>query len=221
MGGENSPEEKKKNNPGEEKERQTPPGGEGKNTPEKAKENPGEGKKRKIPPSIYLSQMQSWWDVIWPDNLDQEVPWFGELWEAFREEIPVQALRQFAESGRTLADLDYPDRFQNYFRTCCRNAQQGSLPPKEKPASPSAPPLSPEGNGRRPAAAEPSPAPAPAPAPKANGEPVLADVRAEEGQLKEELVNHMATVLANQADTPQTRSPDHFLASFRTERRRS
>ena len=172
--------------------------------------------------------MQSWWDAIWPDNLEKEIPWFGELWEAFGEEIPLQALRQFAESGRTLADLDYPDRFQRYFHTCCRNAQQGSPPPLEKPASPATQrpsppegnghpqPSPPKGNGRRPAAAE----PAPAPAPKANGEQVLADVRAEEVQLKEELVNHMATFWANQADTPHTRSPDHFLTSFRRERRR-
>jgi len=161
--------------------------------------------------------MQSWWDAIWPDNLEKEIPWFGELWEEFGEEIPVQALRQFAESGRKLTDLDYPDRFQRYFHTCCRNAQQGSPPPPEKPASPSTPPPSPEGNGRHPVAAEPSPAPTP----KANGEPVLADVRADDVRLKEDLVNHMATFLANQADTPPTRSSDHFLAPFRTERRRS
>ena len=207
--------------------------------------------------------MQSWWDAIWPDNLEKEIPWFGELWEEFGEEIPLQALRQFAESGRTLADLDYPDRFQRYFRTCCRNAQQGSPPPPEKASSPSASLPSSNGDGRCLAAAEPAPVPtvralpeersvavprrpspegnghrrssrpegngrysaAAEPAPESasdtGGTPGGTDFSAEEVQLKEELVNHMATFWANQADTPHTRSPSHFLAPFRTERRRS
>lgn len=146
-------------NPAEQKEgEKTSPGEEGKNTPGEAKETPGEAKPRKIPPpSLYLSQMQSWWDAIWPDNLDEEIPWFGELWEEFGEELPVQALRQFADRGRTLADLDYPERFQRYFRTCCRNAQQGTPPPPEKASAPSAARPSSKGNGRRQAAVEPAP----------------------------------------------------------------
>jgi len=185
----------------------------------------------------------------------------------------VQALRQFAESRRTLEDLDYPDRFQNYFRTCCRNAQQGSPPPPEKPSSPSASWPSSKGDGRRRAVAESSPEPAvralpekPSvpvprrPSPEGNGHrwpslpegnghprpsrpegngrrpavaesypeptadteeaPGRTDFSAEEVQLKEDLVNHLATCWANQADTPPTRSADHFLAPFRRERRR-
>ncbi len=202
VGGENAP--------GEETARKTPPGVGG--------ETPGEGKPRKIPPSIYLSRMQSWWDAIWPDNLEEEIPWFGQLWEAFGEEIPVQALRQFAESGRTLADLDYPDRFPNYFRTCCRNAQQGSPPPPEKPASPATQrPSPPEGNGRRTAAAEPSPDPAV----HASREPVWVDVRADKERRKAVARRKlMATFLADPADPLHPPSPHAFPAPFRRERRR-
>ena len=68
--------------------------------------------------------MQSWWDEIWPENLEEDHPWFGQLWEEFGTEIPLQVLRQFAEMGRTLTDLDYPERYQRYFLTCCRTASK-------------------------------------------------------------------------------------------------
>ena len=90
-------------------------GGGGGNIPEEEQE-------RKKPPSEYLSEMQSWWDDIWPDNLEEDHPWFGQLWREFGLEIPVQVLRQFAEMGRTLTDLDYPECYQRYFLSCCRNA---------------------------------------------------------------------------------------------------
>jgi hypothetical protein len=113
---------------GEEPERTAAPAG--------GEEPAGAAPKRPLPPRVYLSQMQSWWDAIWPDNREEELPWFGQLWAEFGEQIPVQVLRQFAEGGRTLTDLDYPERFQNYFRVCCRNAQPGSSLSPDQPSSP-------------------------------------------------------------------------------------
>ena len=88
---------------------------------------PEEEKEKKIPPSEYLSEMQSWWDDIWPDNLEEDHPWFGQLWEEFGTEIPLSVLEQFVQAGKSLEDLQCPTSYKRYFHTCCRNA------PKQRP----------------------------------------------------------------------------------------
>jgi hypothetical protein len=45
------------------------------------------------------------------------------LWAEFGAAIPLQVFREFVAAGRQRTELKYPDRYQRYFHTCCRNAQ--------------------------------------------------------------------------------------------------
>ena len=85
-----------------------------------------------IPQDAYQRAMQALWQQIAPGHPEHPTSWFQDLRRAFGSQVPVAAFQQFADQGKTLADLVHPDRYQRYLRACCRTAQQAP-PPLRKP----------------------------------------------------------------------------------------
>jgi hypothetical protein len=71
------------------------------------------------PDPSWLTGMAALWTRIAPNHPADTESWFTQMWREHGSDIPVAALTRFVESGRSLADLDHPHRYQAYFRTCC------------------------------------------------------------------------------------------------------
>ena len=69
----------------------------------------------------YRAQMRDLWDDLDPTRQDYPESWFEKLGTEFGEDLPVEVLRQFVLSDRTLADLERPADYKGYFVNWCRN----------------------------------------------------------------------------------------------------
>jgi hypothetical protein len=68
--------------------------------------------------------MHALWQQIAPGHPKPPTAWFQQLRQTFGDQVPIAAFQQFADQGKTLADLAHPDSYPRYLEACCRTAQQ-------------------------------------------------------------------------------------------------